>query len=537
MKQKLLEIKNIKKVYNDGYEAIKKFNLDIDKGEFVTLLGPSGCGKTTMLKMIGGFESPTSGKILVNKIDIKDLKVQRRPTATVFQDYALFPNMTVRENIEYGLKIMRVPLENVEKDIEKDINKKIKDAEKKSNSNLKTVDKKQKNIIKEIDKLKSKISSSEKMLLLSEMTDEEYEKLMEKEIELFEEKFNSNFYSSIPFSIKVKDKINDLLFLFNIEKEMNVKISTKSKDEKNNNINEFLSFKKSYRNLQRINKKIDILNYKFNDLDYWISYWQNYPILEREWYEKKLLTRKMNSEEMDQEIKRILSLVSLEGKENKYPNELSGGMQQRVALARALVTKPDILLLDEPLSALDAKVRKQMQIELKRLHNELGLTFILVTHDQEEALVLSDKIVVMSQGEIQQVGNPMEIYDKPLNKWVAKFIGRANFFDGIVQSGNKVKIFDKTIPMSKEYSKIKPGTKVTVMIRPEDFDIVSNKKSSFLTVKAKEMIYKGLLWDVKCEVNNVLINLESINKVKINNELFISWDIEDMHIIEGNEDE
>lgn len=537
MKQKLLEIKNIKKIYDDGYEAIKSFNIDINKGEFVTLLGPSGCGKTTMLKMIGGFENPTSGKILVNKIDIKDLQIQRRPTATVFQDYALFQNMTVRENIEYGLKIMRVPLENVEKDIEKDINKKVKEAEKKSNSNLKNIEKKQKNIKKEIEKLNYKISSSEKMSILSKMSDQEYEDFVEREISTFEKKFNCNFYSSIPLSIKIKDKINDIFFFFNIEKEMNLKISSKSKDEKNNNINDFFSFKKAYRNLQRILKKIDNLNYKYNDFDYWISYWQNYPIFEHEWYEKKLLTRKMTPNEMDVEIKRILNLVSLEGKENKYPSELSGGMQQRVALARALVTKPDILLLDEPLSALDAKVRKQMQIELKRLHKELNLTFILVTHDQEEALVLSDKIVVMSDGEIQQVGTPMEIYDKPDNKWVAKFIGRANFFDGIIQPNKKIKIFDKIIPLSNEYSKIKHGTKVTVMIRPEDFDIVESKKDSFITVKAKEVIYKGLLWDVKCERDDVLINLESINKVKIDNELFVSWDIEDMHIIEEMDNE
>lgn len=536
MKQKLLEIKNIRKVYDDGYEAIKSFDLDIDKGEFITLLGPSGCGKTTMLKMIGGFENPTSGKILVNKIDIKDLQVQRRPTATVFQDYALFPNMTVRENIEYGLKIMRVPLESIEKNVENEINKKIKEAEKKANSNLKNINKKQINIKKEIDKLENKISCSEKMSFLNSLTENDYDTFMEEKINNFENKFNKNFYSSIPLKIKIKDKINDFLFFINIEKEMKLKISSKSKDEKSSLINEFLSFKKSYRNLQRIKKKIENLNYKYNDLDYWISYWQNFPILEREWYEKRLLTRKMNNEEMEAEIKRIIKLVSLEGKENKYPNELSGGMQQRVALARALVTKPEILLLDEPLSALDAKVRKQMQIELKRLHKELNLTFILVTHDQEEALVLSDKIVVMSQGKIQQVGNPIEIYDKPSNKWVAKFIGRANFFDGVIEKNKKIKIFDKLIPYSDEYSHLKPGTKVTVMIRPEDFDIV-NKNKSFLSVKVKEMIYKGLLWDVKCEKEKTIINLESINKVKLNNEIHITWDIEDMHLIEGSDDE
>jgi spermidine/putrescine transport system ATP-binding protein len=146
-----------------------------------------------------------------------------------------------------------------------------------------------------------------------------------------------------------------------------------------------------------------------------ISYWENYPTYCKEAYLKQKYSRKLNAREIAAKAKHIIDLVGLTGSEKKYPNELSGGMQQRVALARALVVEPDILLLDEPLSALDYKVRQQMQLELKRIHKEVGITFILVTHDQGEALSLSSKIVVMSKGSVEQIDTPKRIYDTPKN--------------------------------------------------------------------------------------------------------------------------
>ncbi len=526
----MLEIKNIRKIYGDGYEAIKSFNIDIAKGEFITLLGPSGCGKTTMLKMIAGFESPTSGKILFNKIDIKDLPIQRRPTATVFQDYALFPNMNVKENIEYGLKLMRLPIENLEKDITKDVQRKVQEAEKKANGKIKTILKKQEAIKKDLDKLNGKLESNPDLNELRNLEWEDIDIRINKIVEEFEKISDKNFFNSISFKLKFKDKINDVYNFFGSDKEIKFTIR-RGKSEESNLIADYFTLKKNYRTVTNINKKIEELTDKYNDLDYWVSYWQNYPSSEQEWYEKKLLTRKMTKEEIDAEVKRILELVGLSGKEKKYPSDLSGGMQQRVALARALVVQPDILLLDEPLSALDAKVRKQMQIEMKRLHKELGLTFILVTHDQEEALILSDRIVVMSHGQIEQIGTPMEIYDKPNNIWIANFIGRANIFDGVMKQNGKVEIFGKQIPVADDYRKIKSGTKVKVMIRPEDFDVVSKQKS-YLTAKVKEVIYKGLLWDIKCQLDESLFNIEAINKVGLNKEINVAWDIEDMHIME-----
>ena len=163
MKKILLQIKNISKKYNENY-VIKNFDLEIEKGEFVTLLGPSGCGKTTLLKLLAGFENPDSGKILTNNIDIKDLKIQRRSSVTVFQDYALFPNMNVEENISYGLKIMRKPIENLSKDVYKEVDKKVKEYLKKSQSKIKSLEKNQLNLRKEIEKINIKINNDQTLL-------------------------------------------------------------------------------------------------------------------------------------------------------------------------------------------------------------------------------------------------------------------------------------------------------------------------------------------------------------------------------------
>ncbi|MDE5952775.1 MAG: ABC transporter ATP-binding protein, partial [Malacoplasma sp.] len=388
-----IEIKNIIKKYPDGFLAVKKINLSIKKGEFVTILGPSGCGKTTILKMIGGFELPTSGKILVNKIDIKDLPIQRRPTATVFQDYALFPNMNVEKNIAYGLSEIRKPLENVPDTYKKDSEKYFNDCLKKSKSKIKDIEKKREVYLKEIKKLEKRISDSQSLSEVSKLTDDEYEQLIEGIEKEYSENHNQKeLYKSIPFKIKFIEVINNTLSFLKINKT--IELNSKNQDQL---IQKYLKYEKAYRINSIIKNKINYLNYKADDLDYWVSYWQNYPYQEKEWFDKRKLTRKLTKKEINEEVNKIIQIIGLEGKNKKMPSDLSGGMQQRVALARALVIKPEILLLDEPLSALDAKVRVQMQQELKNLHKKFGITFILVTHDQEEALTLSDKIIVMSQ--------------------------------------------------------------------------------------------------------------------------------------------
>ena len=247
--ENIIELKNISKIYNDnGFKAVDNFNLSVRRGEFVTFLGPSGCGKTTTLRMIAGFELPTDGQILLNGQDISRLPANERPINTVFQRYALFPHMNIFDNIAFGLKLKKLP-----------------------------------------------------------------------------------------------------------------------------------------------------------------------------------------KEEIRRKVSNVLSMVDLEGFENRKVSTLSGGQQQRIAIARALINEPEILMLDEPLAALDLKMRKEMQLELKNMHDELGITFIYVTHDQEEALTMSDKIVVMSEGKIQQIGTPEDIYNEPENAFVADFIGESNIFRGIMK--------------------------------------------------------------------------------------------------------
>ena len=246
--ENIIELKHISKVYSDnGFKAVDDFNLEVKRGEFVTFLGPSGCGKTTTLRMIAGFELPTSGQILLNGEDISQLPANKRPINTVFQRYALFPHMNIYENIAFGLKLKKLPKEEIRK-----------------------------------------------------------------------------------------------------------------------------------------------------------------------------------------KVKHVLDMVDLEGFENRRISTLSGGQQQRIAIARALVNEPEILMLDEPLGALDLKMRKEMQLELKNMHDQLGITFIYVTHDQEEALTMSDRIAIMHDGILDQLGTPTEIYESPATKFVATFIGETNIFDGTV---------------------------------------------------------------------------------------------------------
>ena len=279
----ILEMKEIRKSF-DGTEVLRGLSLEVAQGEFLTLLGPSGCGKTTTLRILGGFTTPDTGKVLFQGEDITNLAANKRQINTVFQKYALFPHMNIAENIAFGLKI----------------------------------------------------------------------------------------------SGKSQEYIND-------------------------------------------------------------------------------------------KIKYALKLVNLSGYEKRSVDSLSGGQQQRIAIARAIVNEPRVLLLDEPLGALDLKLRQEMQYELIRLKHELGITFLYVTHDQEEALTMSDKVVVMNQGYIQQMGTPEEIYNEPENAFVADFIGDSNIIDGMMMEDRVVKICEHIFPCIDEgFGKKKP---VDVVIRPEDIII------------------------------------------------------------------
>ena len=308
MSKKLIDLQHITKSY-DGHTILDDLNLYIRENEFLTLLGPSGCGKTTTLRLIGGFESPDNGKIIFDGKDITNLAPNERQLNTVFQRYALFPHMTIAENIAFGLKIKK----------------------------------------------------------------------------------------------KSKDYINN-------------------------------------------------------------------------------------------KIKYALKLVNLDGFEKRSIDSLSGGQQQRIAIARAIVNEPKVLLLDEPLGALDLKLRQDMQYELIRLKNELGITFIYVTHDQEEALTMSDTIVVMNQGYIQQIGTPEDIYNEPCNAFVADFIGESNIIDGIMLEDKLVKILNVTFPCVDEG--FGTNTPVDVVIRPEDVELVAPEQG-LLSGEVTSLIFKGVHWEIE----------------------------------------
>ncbi|MBG0731000.1 ABC transporter ATP-binding protein [Mycoplasma sp. 'Moose RK'] len=429
----IISLVDVDKEFGDK-KVLDQINLDIKKGDFVTLLGPSGSGKTTILRLIGGFEWTTRGEIKFNGVDIKDIPAHKRDTATIFQDYALFPHLSVRGNIEFGLKLKRI--------------KKNKE----------------------------------------EITDSTWKKLAELK-ETWLKKQNS--------------KISELIKLQN---ELEMQLENQNLDPK------------TRRKLQD----------KLDDSDFKYSNWENYVFTKVENFEKKYLTRKITKSEIDKEIKDIIELVGLTGNENRAISELSGGMKQRVALARSLVIEPEIVLLDEPLSALDAKIRQKMQVFLKKIQQKLALTFIFVTHDQDEALQLSDKIAIIRNGKIAQYDNPKQIYDFPVNKWVANFIGDSNFFEAKFLKKNQVEILGKSL--FTIHTEFGPGQKLDALIRPEDIDIDLN--SGFFQGKVIEIIYKGSYYWLDIKVGNKIIHVETNDFYATGTEVFLKWDDDAIHLME-----
>ncbi|CCE66562.1 ABC transporter ATP-binding protein [Candidatus Mycoplasma haematominutum] len=445
----LLQLQSISKRYEAKENLVlDNFNLTIEKGSFVTIIGPSGSGKTTILNLIGGFIKPDKGKILLSGIDIKDIPADLRPTSTVFQDYALFPHLTVFENISFGLKKKRVLLSNPP-------NYKVEKMQ------------------QLIDKAKFK--SQEKLKKLQKETD----------------KFAMLFKKWAHYVVD----------------------DTRHKNFKRKLIFFYLSMIKS----------------KLLDLDYWKSWWEYYPILKEKELRYKYISRPFTSEEIEAKVAEISTLLGLESYKNSSIETLSGGTKQKVALARALITEPQIILLDEPLSAIDKDMREKMQIELKKLHQTLKLTFLLITHDQKEALLLSDQVVVLKRGKIEQIGSPSEVYDSPVNEWVANFMGKSNIFDGIYLSPWQVYVNDMVFKLDNIRG-FQPNERVQVMIRPEDYD-VTQLGTGFISVEVIDAIYKGQLWELKCLFGASDISVESFNEVKKGTHIDLLWDSEDVHLM------
>jgi spermidine/putrescine transport system ATP-binding protein len=330
------------KSYDDGFTAVNDFNLQVKRGEFVTFLGPSGCGKTTTLRMIAGFDMPTSGEILLDGQDISNLPPNKRPINTVFQRYALFPHLNIFDNIAFGLKLKKMP-------------------------------------------------------------------------------------------------------------------------------------------------KAEIVK----------------------------------------KVKRVLEMVDLEGFENRKISTLSGGQQQRIAIARALVNEPEILLLDEPLGALDLKMRKEMQIELKGMHDRLGITFIYVTHDQEEALTMSDKIVVMSEGVIQQIGTPEDIYNEPKNAFVADFIGESNIFNGIMTGERKVRFCGGEFHCVDD---VEIGTKIDAVVRPEDV-IITEPDQGIINGVVTSVVFKGVHYEITVESGKNEMVIQTTKSAVVGDKVGMTVEPDGIHIM------
>jgi len=323
-----LTLSHISKQFAETY-AVEDFNLDIDKGEFVSFLGPSGCGKTTTLRMVAGFEIPTSGRITLDGADITNKAPNQRHVGMVFQSYALFPNMTVSQNIGFGLRV-----------------------------------------------------------------------------------------------------------------------------------------------------------------------------------------RKASEAEIKERVKEMVSLVNLEKHADKYPFQLSGGQQQRVSLARALAIRPNVLLLDEPLSALDAKIRVSLRAEIRSIQRRLGITAIFVTHDQEEALSISDRIVVMYDGNVEQVGTPFDIYNFPRTPFVANFVGSLNTANAEVTDTEKglLNMDGVQLVSAAKMDGLKKGDKVRIAIRPERFSFASEgKKANVLDCQIENITFLGSVVRVHILVGKTKFTMDTFN--------------------------
>lgn len=355
MKKVIVRLENFCKSY-ENKEVIKDINLEVYEGEFLTLLGSSGCGKTTILRAISGLDSVTSGKIYINDVDVTNLDPQEREVNTIFQNYALFPLMTIEDNIGFGLKMKKVPKEEIKK-----------------------------------------------------------------------------------------------------------------------------------------------------------------------------------------AVKEMMELVHLEGYEKRFPSELSGGEQQRVSIVRGLINNPKVLLLDEPLSALDMKLRKQMQIELKQLQRKFGITFIYVTHSQDEALSMSDRIVVLNEGKIEQIGTPTQVYEKPKNLFVANFLGDSNIFKGkVIDDGEAILTEEGDV---FKIDKTPRGTleEIYIMVRPENIRVSFEKpKGNHVLGKVYEKSYNGSMTKILTKVGKKVMTVMVFGNdcpFKRGNEVYLSWDVEDQIYVNGDSDE
>ena len=475
MARKILELKHITKAYGSNV-ILDDLNLSINENEFVTLLGPSGCGKTTTLRIIAGFETMKSGMLLLDGQDIASLPSHKRPINTVFQKYALFPHLNIYDNIAFGLR----------------------------------------------NNIYSNVYDIGTMNLMSEngFNEEEINALIHK-LTFIEKpndvkKYVINHFNSLSYTLKIKDELSSL------KKEKKPKTFSDIKSS----VEELLTKYSISYDLSKFNPQEKYSQFEktlISDLT------ENDVYLQMV---KKISSHSFKEDTIKVEVLKALKLVNLEGYEKREITSLSGGQMQRIAIARAIVNKPRILLLDEPLSALDQKLRKSMRLELRELQRKLGITFIFVTHDQEEAMVMSDTIIVMNQGKIEQMGRPEDIYNTPINRFVASFIGEANIFRGVYSDIRRLNILNKTFKTS--VLDLKLDEDVHIIIERQDFDICQLEEAK-LKGEVINVIYDDNKYLLDVKIEDKIIKVESDDKIELHQIIGLSVEPGNIYVESINE--
>lgn len=512
MEKKLIELRNVTKTFDDKVVA-DNLNLYINENEFITLVGPSGCGKTTTLRMIGGFETPDSGEIILNGEVVNNIPPYQRPINTVFQRYALFPHLSVFDNIAFGLRNYNRQFE----ELKSNVRKRYEEEKRALLARLPKTPKGPERI-----EIKDRLLEIKKAI--NEEIYEEKQKLIEAKYKDIEERYSRRIASleeRIAIEEEDSEKVDAAIEELEALREK-IKAETKTKILKSKTI---IKYEKQVKALEAIINRDELTKMR-----------AELKVLNiRQAAENRKAKSLMPSKHhIEEAVNDALKLVNLEGFGDRKITSLSGGEQQRVAIARAVVNRPKILLLDEPLAALDLKLRQNMQYELKEMQRKLGITFVFVTHDQEEALTMSDTVVVMDKGVIQQIGTPEDIYNEPKNRFVASFIGESNIIRGKYLGGRQVEIMGVTLDCVDDNFEV--GEPCDVVIRPEDFDVVSLDKAKFIGV-VDATIFKGVHFEICAIVDGVEFVLHQYENARVGDKIGLSVDPYEIHLMKVNKDE